>query len=164
MDELHYDYVSELFARYFRPAADTDPPWGEGPVQRMFSLTDAVQDPLEQSRRVAIAWGGTEVPGSRIAMELFVITQHGLIYAAEMSTARRALYFLATPPTLFDPIVDQVESGERPRNTAVVVDSRLGRDLTTARPMDAVLRRILDQHAALRVELPGAAVSVAAAR
>jgi cysteine sulfinate desulfinase/cysteine desulfurase-like protein len=33
-------------------------------------------------------------------------------------------------------------------------DSRLGRDLASAHPMDAALRRILDEHLALRVDLP----------
>jgi hypothetical protein len=36
----------------------------------------------------------------------------------------------------------------------VVVDGRLGRDLASAHPMDAALRRILDEHLALRVDLP----------
>jgi hypothetical protein len=35
------------------------------------------------------------------------------------------------------------------------VDGRLGRDLASAHPMDAALRRILDEHLALRVDLPG---------
>ena len=38
--------------------------------------------------------------------------------------------------------------------TVVVVDSRFGRDLASAHPMDAALRRILDEHLALRVDLP----------
>jgi hypothetical protein len=36
----------------------------------------------------------------------------------------------------------------------VVVDGGLGRDLASAHPMDAALRRILDEHLALRVDLP----------
>ena len=44
---------------------------------------------------------------------------------------------------------------ERLREGAiVVVDSRFGRDLASAHPMDAALRRILDEHLALRVDLP----------
>ena len=40
------------------------------------------------------------------------------------------------------------------KGAVVVVDSRLGRDLASAHPMDAALRRILDEHLALRVNLP----------
>lgn len=154
MAEQQDDYFDDVFRRYFHPAADPCPRWDDGPVGRMFSLTDAVQDPLEQSRRAAMAWGHSEVPDARIAMELFVITQHGLVYAAELSRLRRALYFLATPPALFDPFVHAIESGELRQGAVVVVDSRLGHDLAAAHPMDAVLRRILDQHQALRVDLP----------
>lgn len=148
-----YDFFGEVFHRYFRPAMDAYPPRGGGPVERMFRLTDAVRDPLEQSRRAALAWGHAEVGGARFATELFVITQQGLIYAAELNNPRRSLYYLATPPSLFDPFVDQVERAELREDAVVVVDNRFGRDLATARPMDAALRHILDEHWALRVDL-----------
>ena len=68
--------------------------------------------------------------------------------------SRRALYYLSTPPALFDPFVDQVDSVELREGAVVLVDSRFGRDLASAHPMDAALRRILDEHLALRVNLP----------
>ena len=71
-----------------------------------------------------------------------------------LNESRRALYYLATPPALFDPFVDQVDTAELREGTVVVVDSRFGRDLASAHPMDAALRRILDEHLALRVDLP----------
>jgi glucose-6-phosphate 1-dehydrogenase len=94
--------------------------------------------------------------GSHVSLdvELFVITQHGLMYAAGLNAPRRALYYLATPPALFDPFVDQVDTAELREGTVVAVDSRFGRDLASAHPMDAALRRILDEHLALRVNLP----------
>lgn len=156
MSEQLYDFFGEVFQRYFRPPVDAYPGLGGGPVERMFSLTDAVQDPLEQCRRGAAAWGHTEGCDPRFAGELFVVTQHGLIYGAELGGPHRALYYLATPPALFDPFVDQVETAELPRSAVVVVDRRFGADLAAARPMDAALRRILDEHWALRVELPRA--------
>ena len=101
-----------------------------------------------------MAWGKAETPNARITSELFVITQHGLMYAAAFNESRRALYYLATPPALFDPFVDQVDTAELREGAVVVVDSRFGRDLASAHPMDAALRRILDEHLALRVDLP----------
>ena len=84
-----------------------------------------------------------------------MITQHGLMYAAGLNESRRALYYLATPPALFqDPFVDQVDITELREGAVVAVDSRLGHDLASAHPMDAALRRILDEHLALRVDLP----------
>ncbi|AFM19938.1 glucose-6-phosphate 1-dehydrogenase [Mycolicibacterium chubuense NBB4] len=153
MSEQLHDFFGEVFQRYFRPAIDAEPRLHSGPVQRMFTLTDAVQDPLEQSRRGALAWGHTEVGDARFAAELFVITQCGLMYAAELSNERRALYYLATPPTLFDPLVDQVETAELDEDAVVIVDNAFGHDLASARPMDAALRRIVDEHWALRVNL-----------
>jgi hypothetical protein len=154
MSEQRYDFFGEIFQRYFRPAIGAYPQMGGALVERLLSLTDDVPDRLAETRRAAMAWGKAESSNARITSELFVITQHGLIYAAGLSESRRALYYLATPPGLFDPFVDQVETAELRDGEVVVVDSRFGRDLGTARPMDAALRRILDEHLALRVDLP----------
>jgi hypothetical protein len=154
MSEQRYDFFGGIFQRYFRPAIGAYPQMGGALVERLLSLTDDVPDRLAEPRRAAMAWGKAESSNARITSELFVITQHGLIYAAGLSESRRALYYLATPPGLFDPIVDQVETAELRDGEVVVVDSGFGRDLGTARPMDAALRRILDEHLALRVDLP----------
>jgi len=153
MSEQLYDFFGEIFQRYFRPAIDAYPRMGGALVERLLTLTDDVPDRLAQTRRAAMAWGKAETPNARITSELFVITQHGLMYAAGLNEPRRALYYLATPQGLFDPFVDQVDTAEL-SGAVVVVDSRFGRDLTSAHPMDAALRRILDEHLALRVDLP----------
>ena len=154
MSEQLYDFFGDILQRYFRPAIDKYPRMGGVLVERLLTLTDDVPDRLVQTRRAAMAWGSAETPNARIISELFVITQHGLMYAAGLKASRRALYYLATPPALFDPFVDQVETAELREGAAVVVDGRLGRDLASAHPMDAALRRILDEHLALRVDLP----------
>ncbi len=153
MSEQLYDFFGEIFQRYFRPAIDSYPRSGGALVERLLTLTDDVPDRLAQTRRAAMAWGNAESPNVRITSELFVITQHGLMYAAGLNESRHALYYLATPPPLFDPFVDQVDTAEL-SGAVGVVDSRFGRDLTSAHPMDAALRRILDEHLALRVDLP----------
>jgi hypothetical protein len=127
---------------------------GEALVERLLTLSDDVPDRLAQTRRAAAAWGKAETPNARITSELFVITQHGLMYAAGLNESRRALYYLATPPALFDPFVDQVDTAGLRQGAVVMVDSRFGHDLTSAHPMDAALRGILGQHLALRVDLP----------
>ena len=153
MSEQLYDFFGAIFQRYFRPAIDAYPRMGGALVERLLTLTDDIPDRLAQTRRAAMAWGNAESPNVRITSELFVITQHGLMYAAGLNESRHALYYLATPPPLFDPFVDQVDTAEL-SGAVVVVDSRFGRDLTSAHPMDAALRRILDEHFALRVDLP----------
>jgi len=154
MSEQRYDLFGEIFRRYFRPAIGMYPHTGGALVERLFTLTDDVPDRLAQTRRAAMAWGKAETPNARTTSELFVITQHGLMYAARMNESRRALYYLATPRGLFDPFVDQIDTAELHDGDVVVVDSGFGRDLASAHPMDAALRRILDEHVALRVDLP----------
>ncbi|OSC28113.1 glucose-6-phosphate dehydrogenase [Mycobacterium vulneris] len=153
MTEQLHDFFGEIFQRFFRLAIDAYPRTGGALVERLFTLSDDVPDRLAQTRCVATAWAKAEIPNALITSELFVITQHGLIYAAGLNESRRALYYLATPPALFDPFVDQVDTAELHEGAVVAVDSRLGRDLASAHPMDAALRRILDEHLALRVDL-----------
>ena len=144
MSEQRYDYFGEIFQRYFRSAIDVYPRTGGALVDRLFALTDDVSDRLAQGRHAAVAWGRDESSNATITSELFVITQHGLIYAAELNESQRALHYLATPPGLFDAFVDQVDTVDLREGAVVAVDSRFGRDLASARPMDAALRRILD--------------------
>src|ERR1700749_2585491 len=154
MSEPLYDFFGEIFQRYFRPAIDTYPRMGGALVERLLTLTDEVPDRLAQTRCAAMAWAKAETPNARITSELFGIAQPGLMFAPRLNESRRALYSLATPPALFDPFVDQVDTAELREGTVVAVDNRLGRDLASAHPMDAALRRILDEHLALRVNLP----------
>src|ERR1700754_1434106 len=112
MSEQRYDFFGELFQRYFRPAIDAYPRTGGALVERLLTLSDDVPDRLAQTRSAATAWAKTETPNARITSELFVITQQGLLYAAGLNESRRALYYLATPPGLFDPFVDQVDTAE----------------------------------------------------
>ena len=90
-------FGGEIFQRYFRPAIGAYPRMGGALVERLFALTDDVPDRLAQTRGAAMAWGKAETPNARITSELFVVTQHGLMYAAGLNESRRALYYLATP-------------------------------------------------------------------
>src|SRR4029078_12314518 len=110
MSEQLYDFFGEIFQRYFRPAIDAYPRMGGALVERLLTLTDDVPDRLAETRRAAMAWGKTETPNPRITSELFVITQHDLMYAVGWNESRRALYYLATPPALFEPFVDQLDT------------------------------------------------------
>jgi hypothetical protein len=153
MSEQRYDFFGEIFQRYFRPALDMCPRTGDALVEQLFTLSDDIPDRLAEMRRVAMAWGKVETPNGRICRELFVITQRGLMYAAAFAESRRALYFIATPSGLFDPMVDRIDTTELREGAIAVVDDGYCRDLASAHPMDAALRRILDEHDALRVDL-----------
>jgi glucose-6-phosphate 1-dehydrogenase len=154
MSEQRYDFFGEIFHRYFGRAMEAYPQTAGALADRLLTLTDEIPDRLTQPRRAAMAWCKVETPNARTTSELFVITQHGLMYAARLHESRRTLYYLATPRGLFDPFVDQIDTAELHDGDVVVVDSVFGRDLASAHPMDAALRRILDEHLALRVDLP----------
>ena len=154
MSERQYDFFGAIFARYFRPAIDMCPLVGDALVERLFALSDDVPDRMAQMRRTAMGWAKAESPKAGFSADLFVITQHGLMYAARLTESRRALYYLATPPGLFDPFVDQIDTAELREGAVAVVDSGFRHDLASAHPMDAALRRLLDEHDTLRVDLP----------
>jgi hypothetical protein len=98
MSEQRYDFFGEIFHQYFGPAVGAYPQMGGALVARLLTLTDDVSDRLAEPRRAAMAWCKVETPNARTASELFVITQHGLMYAARLNESRRALYYLATRP------------------------------------------------------------------
>jgi hypothetical protein len=157
MTQQRYDFFGDVFARYFSPAIDEYPSTAGTLVHRLLACTDDLQDRLAQARLAAEAWGEEELghPGHRTrpASELFVITQCGLMYGARFADAHHGLYYLATPRTMFDAFVDQVERTPLSLGTVVAVDRRCSHDLESAHPMDAALRRILDEHEVLRVDV-----------
>lgn len=157
MTQQRYDFFGDVFAGHFRPAIDRYPSTAGALVHRLLACTDDVQDRLAQARLAAAAWGEEEFGHARAAhpaSELFVFTQCGLMYGARFADARHVHYYLATPRTLFDEFVDQIEHMPLRLGTVVAVDRRCSRDLESAHPMDAALRRILDEHEALRVDVP----------
>lgn len=158
MTQQRYDFFGDVFARYFSSAIDEYPSTAGSLVHRLLACTDDLQDRLAQARLAAEVWGEQELgrPGRRAhpASELFVITQCGLMYGARFADARHGLYYLATPHTMFDAFVDQIEHTTLSLGTAAAVDRRCSHDLESAHPMDAALRRVLDEHEVLRVDVP----------
>ena len=73
------------------PLEGTYPRMAGALVERLLTLTDDIPDRLAQTRCAAMAWAKAETPNARITSELFVITQHGLMYAAGLNESRRAL-------------------------------------------------------------------------
>lgn len=156
MAQQRYDFFGDVFARYFSPAIDRYPSTAGTLVHRLLACTDDVQDRLASARLAAAVWGEEELGRFgpvHPAAELFVFTQCGLMYGARFADARHGLYYLATPHPVFDELVDQIEHTPLSRGTTVAVDRRCSHDLESAHPMDAALRRILDDHEALRVDV-----------
>ncbi|MEN4396733.1 glucose-6-phosphate dehydrogenase [Mycolicibacterium senegalense] len=154
MTRQRYDFFGDVFAEYFHPAIDRYPSTAGPLVHRLLACTDDVQDRLASARLAAEVWGQEELghPGPPVS-ELFVFTQCGLMYGARFTDMHHGLYYLATPRAMFDAFVDQIEHTPLRLGTVVAVDRRCSHDLESAHPMDAALRRMLDEHEALRVDV-----------
>ena len=67
-----------------------------------------------------------------------------------LDQARRPLFYLAIPPSLFDRVVLGLRAHGLNRDARVVVEKPFGRDLTSARRLNAVLLEVFPEHAILR--------------
>ena len=75
----------------------------------------------------------------------------------EHGTGGNALFYLATPPDAFSPIVERLgaaglTSEEGGRFRRVVVEKPFGRDLESARALDALLKRVLREEQIFRID------------
>ena len=131
-------------------------------------LTDDGQRRLNRARMAAADWGRAAGKAC-VTADCLLITPRGLLYAAALrGRAQRvplpipaprqpggyppALYYLATPPALFEPVVERLAAAQPLPAESVAVDSQFGRDLVFTWPLDGVLQRTLDAHEVLRLE------------
>jgi hypothetical protein len=158
MSERLFDFFGEVFARYFGYAVASYPRLRRIDVETL--LSDDTHRRVTQGRRAAVEWGGGEHIGNVvITSERLLITDRGLMYTAELNapmrdrrTVERPLYYIATPPALFESIVDRVADTSLLPGSVAAVDNRLGRELLFPCPLDVALRRLLDAQAVLRME------------
>lgn len=72
--------------------------------------------------------------------------------AVQMSGARRPLYYLAMPPSLFAPIVERLDAFGLLGDAHVALEKPLGHDLASVRELHARLRQVLDERQILLVD------------
>jgi len=66
--------------------------------------------------------------------------------------AESPLHYLAIPPSLFEPVVKNLESSGCATRARVVIEKPFGRDLASARELNAVLRRTFAEDAIFRID------------
>jgi glucose-6-phosphate 1-dehydrogenase len=71
--------------------------------------------------------------------------------AAAIGTAKRPLYYLAIPPDLFATVVENLGQVGR-ADGKVIVEKPFGRDLASARALNAALTRVFDEDAIFRID------------
>lgn len=161
MNERALGFLDEILRQYFGVRIGSCPPMHRADIERL--LTDDTRRRLEQARLAAAGWSGTEIAGDvSVTSECLLITPRGLLYASALRGAARStsalvphprpVYYLATPPALFDPVAERVAAARPLPASAVAVDSRLGHDLVFTWPLDVALRRTLDAQEVLRLE------------
>jgi len=76
-------------------------------------------------------------------------------YAAigkELGDARHALYYLAIPPSIFTGVIEGLAQSGCAKQARVVLEKPFGRDLASARELNATLHRVFDESAVFRID------------
>ena len=69
-----------------------------------------------------------------------------------IGTARRPLFYLAIPPSAFPIVVEHLGAPAAPTGARVVIEKPFGRDLASARALNATLHRAFDEEAIFRID------------
>jgi glucose-6-phosphate 1-dehydrogenase len=70
----------------------------------------------------------------------------------EMASAQRPAHYLAIPPAAFAVVVEQLSHAGCTRNARVIIEKPFGRDLASARDLNAVLLKTFDEQAIFRID------------
>jgi glucose-6-phosphate 1-dehydrogenase len=70
----------------------------------------------------------------------------------ELGGATRPLHYLAIPPSLFAEVVSRLAEAGCTRGARVVVEKPFGRDLLSARELNAALHRVFDERDVFRID------------
>jgi len=70
----------------------------------------------------------------------------------QLGEAERPLHYLAIPPSLFATVVEGLGKSSCARNARLVVEKPFGRDLPSARELNATLHSVFDESAVFRID------------
>ena len=70
----------------------------------------------------------------------------------ELGDAKRPLHYLAIPPSLFATVVQGIAKADCHRGARVVLEKPFGRDLASARKLNATLREVFQERAIFRID------------
>lgn len=71
---------------------------------------------------------------------------------AELGDARRPAHYLAIPPSMFPTVVDHLAAAGCTENGRVIVEKPFGRDLASARSLNATLRNAFPEESIFRID------------
>src|SRR5690606_33006913 len=67
-------------------------------------------------------------------------------------TARRPLYYLAIPPSLFGTVIDALKAAGIAEQARLMVEKPFGHDLASAKALNGVLRAVFEEDAVFRID------------
>jgi glucose-6-phosphate 1-dehydrogenase len=70
----------------------------------------------------------------------------------ELGDAKQPLHYLAIPPSVFPQVVEALEASGSAKNARVVVEKPFGRDLASARSLNATLRKVFSEEDIFRID------------
>src|SRR5450631_1404734 len=70
----------------------------------------------------------------------------------ELKGTQRPAYYLAIPPTMFEPVLEQLERLGHTENARVIVEKPFGHDLASAQHLNKVLLRKFEEKAIFRID------------
>ncbi len=70
----------------------------------------------------------------------------------ELGSSQRPAYYLAIPPVLFGPVVEELGKSGCSQNARVIVEKPFGTDLESARKLNAILLSIFPEKAIFRID------------
>ena len=70
----------------------------------------------------------------------------------EMGSAQRPAHYLAIPPAAFAMVVEQLSHADCTNNARVIIEKPFGRDLASARDLNATLLKTFDEKAIFRID------------
>ena len=75
-----------------------------------------------------------------------------LALRAALGDAKRPLYYLAIPPDMFETVAQGLGASGCARNARIVVEKPFGRDLSSARALNATLHQVFDEKRIFRID------------
>jgi glucose-6-phosphate 1-dehydrogenase len=114
---------------------------------------------LERMRESLAEHGGVDERAFERLSELFEYVDGDYLDPGTFARLRQRLgeatsplFYLAIPPSLFEPVIENLEGSGCTKDARVVVEKPFGRDLASARELNAVLRRTFAEDAIFRID------------
>jgi glucose-6-phosphate 1-dehydrogenase len=114
---------------------------------------------VERARQSVLANGSVNAAAfDRLAAQLrFVSGDYNdartfKVLKRELGEARRPLYYLATPPSLFETVVCGIAAAGCSENARVIVEKPFGRDLRSSQELNRALRSVFPESSTFRID------------